>query len=89
MGKVGRDMSHCVQDMYSVLGCVVYPGWGWEVKAEGKSNFRRVEKMRLKKLGRIESGRGLLSLFVVIGGYAVWKLQHNRFPLCCVIFVSP
>ena len=35
MGKVGKDMYHCVLDLYSVLGCVVRPGgrgWRWKVK---------------------------------------------------------
>ena len=26
MGKVGKYMSHCVQDVYGAMGCVVRPG---------------------------------------------------------------
>ena len=88
MGKVGKDMSHLVQDVYGALGCVVCTG-GMKVEVKGKGKDGRVEKMRLKKLGGIESGGGFLSLFVVVGGYAVRKFQHNRFTLWCIIFVSP
>ena len=56
---------------------------------EGKSKDVRVETKSLKNLGGIKSEGGLLSLFVFVGGSAVWKFQHHRFPLWCVIFVSP
>ena len=87
MEKVGKDMHNCIWDLYGVLGCFVYLRVG--VNVEGKGKDGRVEKMRLKKLGGIESGGGFLSLFVVVGGYAVRKFQHNRFTLWCIIFVSP
>ena len=70
MCKVGKDMSHCVQDVYSVLGCVVRPGWGGGggLKVEGNVKDIRLETTRLKKLGGIESGGGFLSSFYVVGG---------------------
>ena len=59
------------------------------VKMEGKGKDVRVKTTRMKNLGGIKSEGGLLSSFVVVGGSAVWKFQHHRFPLCCVIFVLP
>ena len=63
--------------------------WGGGVNVKGKGKDGRVETTRLKNLDGIKSEGGLLSLFVVNGGSTVWKFQHHRFPLWCVIFVSP
>ena len=45
-----------------------------------------METTRLKNLGGIKSGVGLVSSYVVAGGSAVCKFQHHRFPLWCVNF---
>ena len=93
MVKVGKYMYHCIRDVYGVLGCVVRPGGGVAVmvaaKVEGKIKDVRLETTRLKNLGGIKYEGDLLSPFVVVRGSAVWKCQHHRFPLWCVIFVSP
>ena len=44
---------------------------------EGKSKDVRVETKSLKNLGGIKSEGGLLSLFVFVGGSAVWKFQNR------------
>ena len=73
--------------MYCVLGCVVCPEGGGGVDVEGKGKYGSVDTTRLKNLGGIKSEGGLLSLFDFVGGSAVWKFQHHRFPLWRVIFV--
>ena len=78
-------MFHCVWDIYSVLGCVFHPGVGGGLKVEGNSKEGRIETTRTKNIGGIKY-RGV---FFVVRGSAVWKFQHYRFPLLCVIFVSP
>ena len=87
MGKVGKDMHHCVWELYGELGCVVYLRGGVNVEGRGKDG--RVEKTRLKNLDGTKSEGGVLSSFFVVGGYTVWKFQHHCFPLWCVIFVLP
>ena len=56
---------------------------------KGKVKDGRVETTRLKNLDGIKSEGGLLSSFFSVWGSAVWKIQHHRFPLWWVIFVSP
>ena len=80
-------MYHCVRNLYGVLGCVVHPGrGGGGVEVEGKGKDGRVDTTRIQKLGSITSGGGFLSLFVVVGGYLIWKFQHHICLLWCVIF---
>ena len=67
-----------------MLGFVVCTGG-----LESKGKDVMLETTRLKNLYIIESGVGLLSSFVVVGGSAVCKFRHHIFPLWCVIFVSP
>ena len=56
MGKVGKDRSHYIQGLYSVLCCIVHQEWGGS-NVEDKSNNIRVETMSLKNIGRIEYGK--------------------------------
>ena len=84
MGKVVKDMYHCVRYEYSFLGCVFFPGGGG-VKGRGV----RVETTRLKNIGGIKSEGVLMFSFVFFKGSSVCKYQHNFFLLWCVISVLP
>ena len=87
MEKVGKDMHHCIWDLYGVLGCFVCLRVGFNVEGKGKDG--RVEKMRLKNLGGIKYEGGLLLSFVAVEWYMIRKFQYHRFPLWYVIFVLP
>ena len=56
---------------------------------KGKGKDGRVDTTRPENLDGVKYEGCLMSFFVVNGGSAVWKFQHHRFPLWCVIFVSP
>ena len=66
-------MSNCIRDLYGVLGCAVHIVGEGGVKVEGNGTDEKLETTRLKNPGVVESGGGLLSSFLVVGGSAVWK----------------
>ena len=70
-----------------MLGCVIRPGVCGGVKVEGKSKDGRVDTMRLKNLGGIESGGGVLS-----SGGGGMEIPTSSFPslVCnfCVTIIS-